>query len=225
MEPQLAMKKFLIFGFGIVFLFVSSETVNFLFNSDSPSSQVLITHFIRKAVDSSKERDLNKSLRYLHNAKRINIYGEYFKYRKMGLPTSREILPIPKDEALRNSFLEYISNISNNYLGNSEDSGLGKIYYDLGILTYSNNENNITPLYFESALSNNPDFPAFHAELINYYFSLGDLETTRKLLDECLRFQLSKIICNQYGDDMVKYNIPKEVGYLKDAVEAHYESY
>lgn len=212
-------KKLILVLVCLSFVALLSEIVNFFSNSTSESSQMIISDLINISARKAQNGDLGSSLRYLALATKVNMYGNYFTYRYMPLNFSPPVAFSDEQQA-RTSALKYLSaTVPDSRV--PEDSGLGKIYYDLGLILVKNNDPSV-PKYLQAAMLNNPDFPAFHAEYINYFFALGDTNTVNSSLKTCLSLPLSKILCGQYADDNIFNSRPAPVGYLNNAVVKHY---
>lgn len=204
---------------GLVTLFFISEAVNYLSNPASLSSSTFDTYFIKRAILKAKQGNLSASLSNLSLASRINTYGEYDLYRDLLPADFSEKVSIPDDPILETSFLNYISNLTDADSTNTEDQGLGMIYYNLALASYKNNHPELVPKLLKIASNNNPEFASFHAELINYFFSKGMTDDVNREMDYCLKFEGAKILCGQYRDDSIRLNIPKDVGYLRLNIE------
>lgn len=203
-------------------LLLISETVNYLSATNSMSSAFINTYFINKAISESKNGNLQNALNNLNIASRINIFGEYDPYRHLLPSDYTDKISISDDPNLKSVLEGYLANLKDEDLQKSEDQGLGKIFYTLGLLSYANSHPELTPLFFKLSIYNNPEFASFHAELINYYFLNADLGQMNKELEYCAKFYWAKTLCETYKNDSLKSNIPMPVGYMKEEVQKYY---
>jgi len=217
------MKIFLII-LGITLLFFVSEIVNYLSDPASQSSIFLNKYFIENTISDAKNGNFEKAMTELSLPSRINIYGEYDPYRNLLPADFDKALTIPNDDSLKILFTNYLGSLTASDLKNNEDQGLGRIYYNLALIAYNNGHPELTPTLLSKAIYNNPEFPEFHAELINYYFSVGKSDDVSREMNYCLKFTKgwANILCEAYRNDSIRLNIPKPVGYLHSEVEGHY---
>lgn len=213
------------FLYAIIFTFVLfiSEIVNFISNPTSLSSVALNNFFIRRSIYSAQNKDGNGSVKFLEIASKMNIIGEYSHYRSRLPNNYLENIEL-KNVDVEIEFEKYISNLSKLDLKTGEDQGLGKIYYDLALISYSMGEKDLTPKLLKMAIYNNPEFASFHAELINYFFIENDNVNLDKSMKYCEMFEGAKTLCGQYKNDSLKSNIPQKVGYMQDEVVRHYKN-
>lgn len=204
-----------------IFVLFVSEVVNFVSNPTSLSSVALNTIFIKRSISDARSRKDDGFIKDLEIASAINIVGEYSQYRSR-LPDNHIEKIELNDQYIMESFREYISHLTDLDLKTGEDQGLGKIYYNLALISYSNGYEELTPKLLNMAIYNNPEFASFHAELINYFFIKKDMKRLDESMSYCNLFDGSKTLCGQYKDDSLRHNIPREVGYMKDEVARHY---
>lgn len=215
-------KTFLLCLFYCVFLLLCSETVNYLKDPSSRSSAYLNNMFIKKAILASKNSNLNKSIFYLFVASDINVFGEYHGNRNLLPDDFSEKLTVSQNEDQKEIFLNYIKQLTKIDIQNNEDQGLGKIFYDLSLLSFNTDSERLGLLLLKKAMYNNPEFASFHAELINYYFRINDLKSVDAQLEYCAKFEKAKTLCQEYKNDSIRQNVPKDIGYMKNEVEKHY---
>lgn len=209
----------------IVAIFFVSEGVNYLSQTASRSSVFLNKFFIRRAILSAKNRDFNASMFYLLSASRINIFGEYDPYRNLMPNDYTAKIVFPSDSRLEASSIDYISSVKDADLIVPEDQGLGLIFYNLALTSYDSGYNTLSSDFLKLAMYNNPEFAPFHAELVNYYFSVGDISNMDSELDYCSKFEGSKKLCETYKNNDLLTGRARKIGFLQDVVENYYLNY
>jgi tetratricopeptide (TPR) repeat protein len=221
MNPK-SSKIIVLISLFLILILLISEGANYLSNASSPSSIMLNKFFIDKSISEAKNDKFNKAVYYLSIASRINIYGEYSKYRNLLPSNYSKQVALDGDSEFERETLNYLSGLTPNSLMNNEDQGLAWIYYNLGLVAYKTNNFEIVPELFKKAIYNYPEFPSFHAELINYYYSRGRLDDANQAMDYCHKFKDAAIFCDKYKDDINKFNIPQVVGYMEQPIKDHY---
>lgn len=218
-------KKIIIVGIGFLAVIFTSEFANYLSRSDSPSSEVLNTAFINKSISEARINNFDGAIYNLSLASRLNIFGEYDAYRRLLPKDYLDKFQFSEDGDYKNLIIKYLTGLTQNDLLNSEDQGLGRIFYNLAKVSYANGETKLSEYFFKQAMYNNPEFASFHAELINYYFTVGMKNEMNKQMDYCLKFKGAKTLCEQYSNDSLKLNIAKPIGYMSAEVDRHYLGY
>lgn len=215
-------KKILLIGVGLILLALLSEGVNYLFEPNSKISKTLSQLLINRSIVYAKQNNLKKSLINLTLASRINIYGEYGRNFPLAPNNNSISIPPPDNKQLETDILEYIKNIAENDIGFINDQGLGKIFYDLALISYEEDHLKSTEALLKLSMYNNPQFASFHGELINYYFFNGLMDEVEREMAYCYKFEDSKTLCKQYDIDSIKTNTPRDIGFLKEVVYEHY---
>jgi len=203
-------------------LILASEAVNFLSDPASQSSSYINRYYLNKSVSAAKEGLFEKSVSYLSLASKINIVSEYDRYRKLSPRDYSDITSFTFDPNFQNMVINYLVNLKPEDLAEPEDQGLGRIYYNLAIIAENNGYSDLTPKLLRLAIYNNPEFASFHAELINYYYGLGEMDVVNKEMEYCMNFIKAKTLCGQYRDDNIKNETPSIPGYLSNDVDRHY---
>ncbi len=215
-------KTILILIASVTMLLIISEIANYLTKPDSQGSTLLNTYFIKKSISEAAAQKFDNSIYYLSIASRVNIYGEYDNYRKLLPKDYLDQIEFPEDMKFKDALTDYLANLIVPNIANSEDQGLGIIYYNLAQISYDFGKNDQYEFFLRQAMYNNPEFASFHAELINYYFTLGKVDEMNKEMDYCLKFKSAKTLCGEYKDDSLRLNIAKPIGYMSPEVERHY---
>lgn len=201
-----------------------SELINYLHDPASQSSVLLNTLFLERSISSAKKYDLQGSLANLNIASRINIYGEYDQYRNLLRKDYLVGLNIQDDGLLKTRLTDYLANLTAGDIKNTEDQGLGRIYYNLALIADESDNLELVPKLLKMAVYNNPEFASFHGEIINFYFSEGMTDELDREIDYCLKFEGSRLLCEQYIRDSITHNAPRDIGFLRDVVEKHYSN-
>lgn len=208
----------------VIFVFLISEIVNYISNPTSLSSASFGKLFISRSISDAKDGKGSSALFNLSLASRINIYGEYARYRNLYPKSySEHFIPI-EDEKVLTSFSKYLSGITEEDLKLPEDQGLGLIYYNLAVIAHKEGRSDLVPNFLRIAMYNNPEFASFHAELINYYFTVGDMNYVNIEMEYCSKFEEAKTLCGQYKDDSLRLNVAQEVGFMSKEVDRHYHN-
>jgi hypothetical protein len=184
----------------------------------------LNNYFIDKSINEAKSDRLDNAFFYLSVASKINTFGEYGRYWNLLPSDFSKQIKIPQDTKLRSDIQNYITSLEPKNIKDDEDQGLSFIYYNLGLISYKNNFLDLTPELFKMAVYNYPEFPSFHAELINYYYVQGQPESALKINDYCHKFKQAAIFCDKYMNDIVKFKTPQIVGYMELPIASHYLS-
>lgn len=215
-------KKLALFICVIIFLFVGSEFVNYLSDPASSSSALLNRYYINQSISKAKETNFESSFNFLSIASNINIFGEYGRYHNLLPDDYKETTDLNTDEKLASLVLDHISNLKESDYIKPEDQGLGKIYYDLGLIAYKSNRSDLTPYFFKMAMYNNPEFASFHVELINYYLVNNLKSEVKNQLDYCFKFKNSQAMCNDYKKASIDTGVSREIGFLSDEIKKYY---
>jgi hypothetical protein len=215
-------KTFALFLFSFILLIFISEGLNYLTDPHSEVSVILNTFFINRSISYAKDGNFEKSIDNLFIASKINVLGEFGPYHSLSPSGNYNDIDFGDDQALKNSVLLYLGGLTKNDLNLPEDQGLGRIFYNLALISSEKNHPELTEKLLRLSMYNNPQFASFHAELINYYFSIGDNNDVGKEIDYCFQFKDSKPLCEMYSDDSIKNNKPKDIGYMRAEVERHY---
>lgn len=126
-------------------------------------------------------------------------------------------IQLPSDQNYKDLVRNYFANISQKH-------DLPRVYYDLALMSYTNNQTSLTPIFLERSINLDPDFSFWRVELANYYLSIGQIDASKKVLEDCITKEFPRKHCQDYIDINIKYDEPNSVGYLNELVNKFYES-
>lgn len=201
-----------------VILILLSEGV-YIMKNVSPA----LTHYlIEKAQASALRGNVQSSLYTLSVAAKINIFPQVFQYRGL-IPISYGTkINIPEENSqLKGNWLAYIQNLN---LKTPSEWALARIFYNLGLIAYRNNQTNLTIPLWQTAAYLEPELGHYHIELANFYFVSGSQEKARNELAFCLKFKYPAKQCQEYIDNSLSKNIPEDIGFLEKGLGEYYRS-
>ena len=206
-------------GLFVILLFVIPEVI-FMFNSNSPR---LNNYLLKKAKTFSEKSDLDKSLNYLLKVVKLNI-----KYNSRQYP---ELIPSnyfpnlniseARDE-FKQDFKEYISKIEPDSLTRAKENQVSRIFYDLGIIAFQDNQLQLIVPFFQTAIYFHPELSYYHVELANYYLSKGEMESFKEAIGFCLLFNFPKRHCQEFFEICSESEYPEKVGFMEQTINEYY---
>lgn len=104
------------------------------------------------------------------------------------------------------------------------EHNLARVYYDLALLSYVNNEDGLTSALLELSIKTDPDFSFWYVELANYYLLKDQNEKGKRILDTCLSRIGPKRHCEDYLLDSFNAGLFKNVGFLRKAIDDYFAS-
>jgi len=163
----------------------------------------------------------------LYVANHPDIFNDYILKTARGLSSlsktdiafyvlTKGKIQLPSDPNYKVLVSSYLKESSQKY-------DLPRIYYDLALASYTNNEKSLTPELLGLSIDIDPDFSFWRVELANYYLSIGQPKVGRKVLDDCMTKEYPKKHCEDYLNNSFNNNQINNVGFLEDSVKKFYE--
>ncbi len=169
------------------------------------------------------ENDPQRSLDFVAKGAKININWLSKKYKDL-IPKDYETrVTLPSDsELFINEYVKYVQSLDIQKISSTEQIELSKIYYDLALLSFSQNEDKTGKLFLQNAVYLSPDLGHYHVELANYYLLKAEKENANKEIDFCLKFPSPTDQCEEYKKDYFENDIKNDPGFLKEDLTRYY---
>lgn len=210
-----------IFVGGLLFLTVLITSEIIYLAKNRPQS--LGAYFLYPAKWIARSGNTEKSLNFIKKGVVITTYLNSLKYPQVAPSGNLGNIKI-EHENFNNKYLEMISQLNVYEIISLNNTDLSKTLYTLSLLAYSENEINLAADFLTFATFTNPQLSHYHVELANLYLMEKDIEATKKVLERCEKLEFPKTHCKQFEESNLLYNVSEPVGFLKGAVEKHYQS-
>ena len=107
-------------------------------------------------------------------------------------------------------------------IGSHEDGThyIAKIYYDLGLLSYTTGRKELFVHFLNKAINLEPYFSFYYVELANYYMLDSDNNKAMLILDKCVNIIQTNAHCKQYYNDNFLQNKTNTVGFLNTEIKS-----
>jgi len=212
--------KYILAGLVFIFILFASEFI-YIVNQKNQVYVLYHLFFAQKLVDRLGPQ---RSLDLIAKGTKINLDKVAKSYSPTLQPNYNPQVDISSmSEEFKQTFVTYVKQLDIRLMASREESDLARVYYTLGLLAYKNNESDLTPRFFQTALLLNPELSHFHIELSNYYLSQGNEEGARGALELCSKFKYANEHCQDYLDNNFFWKVPEQVGFLEKEVKNHYE--
>lgn len=219
MNPETKQKKkgvgiTLLITLGIMALISTSELLYNFKNNDNfrMQSYLYLTRLF------AKSRNLNISLKYLGKAAEIGFAETFKKYPEIEFEELAIPRSLPETQNLQNQYLDLLTQTDHKLLSSTDSKHIGKLFYQLGLISFKNNEaDKLIPLW-QTAVYIAPEWSYFQVELANYYFSTGDKESAEKQLEFCQKFTFPKKHCSEFSSGDLEADKHEPVGFLKNKI-------
>lgn len=199
--------KLLIITILIVLVFIASEAL-FIYRN---RYRLVETYYIFRA-QHSVDKDiaiatnlLLKGLIKFHPLENNNHYPQEF---------STTMIDLPKNDELAHDFERYIKNTQLITLYEQEVYSYPRIFYDLALIAYRNNEPQLFINLLQLATLHDVDMSYWPVELANYYYSINDNEKAYDIFEKCKQNPTTKIHCTETEDYLEEGNASFEIGFL-----------
>lgn len=185
---------------------------------------IITQYYLARARYKLDRSNYESSLMDLTRASNLNINVVAKKYPKDLIPkSSYPPSNLFENKELKNDYLIFLKSIEVKKYSQSPEN-LAKLFYDLTLLSIKFGEPIILAAFLQTAIYLNPELSHYHVELANLYLAAGDKEKSQNVLNYCYNFDFPKTHCRQYNDNNFYWNVPEKIGFLKEAVEAHYKN-
>lgn len=125
---------------------------------------------------------------------------------------------IPDHKNLNKSYLDLLLAIDYRSLARQDATKWAKVYYQLGLIAYSNGDLNLIPHFWKASTHLAPEWSYFHVELANFYLSQGNKDGATEAINFCLRFFFPKEHCMQFLEQNIKIDSSLPLGSWKDDI-------
>lgn len=214
-KKKISVAKLLLIALGFILLTSASELLYNSKNNDNfrMSSYLYLTRLF------AKTRNLELSHKYLSKASEIRFSETIKKYPEIEFEHPFTIPSLPENQGFQKQYLGLLSNIDYKLLSSSDPKHLSKIFYQLGLIAYENNDTEkVIPLW-QTAVYLAPEWSYFHIELANYYLSEGMVEEAKDSLSYCLKFRHPKEHCQWYIENFLEKSSFDSVGFLETKID------
>lgn len=197
--------------FGLILI---SEGIYVLKNNN----EVKIHLYLNISRLASRTSMMKSSLVYLEKAAEIRRTQLQEEYPQIGVSSDTILSSLSENEQLFESYKQTLTSLDIENLIISNYSW-GKLYYNLGLLAYKNDEQQLVAPLLQSAVNTSPEWSYFYIELANFYLQAELSEKAKETLNYCLTFQFPKDHCQEFIDENLEKSKYEEVGFLEQLIE------
>lgn len=198
-------KEIVIFLFVFIGLLFASEFVYFSYNKHA-----LVSLYLNYARASAHNRNMERTLKYLGKVGEFKLKEVALEYSDLALQTSITIPPLPNNPKLNQAYTSLLQDFS--YDAQSSPNEWARLFYNLGLAAYKNNEIHLPAPFWQIAISFVPEWSYLHVELANFYLIQNNGEKALSTIEYCQQFHSPREHCRQFMEENIQTNSPKVIG-------------
>lgn len=202
----------------IFFVFLISEAVYAYYHTDPLS---LYTFKISKFLETKGSTELSfYSLTWAAGV----VADRNFDAASKVVDKNAHSVVLPPDNTFKQKIGAYIAGLPDNSFDPGNNYDLGRLFYDLAILSFDNGHPELTPQLLKIGVGFNPNLSFWQVELANYYLQSNQPDLAKSVLDRCMGLPAPVDHCKDYLDNNFLTHTPETVGFLKDTVKSYFDS-